>query len=203
MHLKPHHNKTHCILYILCCMIMSFRAYKNKPNVHSQPGVFIMINRGCCLRDCGMEHFRLSWPNNVSAFLVAHQRTHRLISQGIVERHRDWRSWAWEDGEKGVPVAAHLVLLLHSAVATVCTRPHRCRLRECHLRRLPISRYVYSHHVTLARHCDPLSGGIILPISWLHKSLAITLVHKFRILLKTSHMAGLRHCHQWHLTFFL
>jgi hypothetical protein len=29
---------------------------------------------------------------------------------------------------------------------------------------LPISRYVYSHHETPARRCDPLSGGNILRV---------------------------------------
>jgi hypothetical protein len=110
----------------------------------------VQLTNEYCLKDCGVEHFRLSWLNRVSALLVAHQRTHRLILQGIVKRHQDWLSWAWEVGEKGVPVAALVVLLLDSAVAIVC--PHRYRLRQCHLRHLPISRYVYSHHATLARH---------------------------------------------------
>jgi hypothetical protein len=125
----------------------------------------VQLTNGCCLKDCGVEHFRPSWPNKVFELLVVQQLTHRLMSEGIVRRQRDWRSWAWQDGEKGVPLAALLVLLLDSAVVIVCTRPHRCHLRERHLRRLPISRYVYSHHTTPARRCDPLSGGITLRIS--------------------------------------
>lgn len=118
----------------------------------------VQLTNGCCLRDCGVERFRPLWPNRVSA----RRCTHELISQGVIGRRQDWRSWAWEDDEKGATAVRLHVPLLGSVVAIVCRHPHPCRLHQCRLHRLPISRYVYSHHVTPAGRCDPLSGGSIL-----------------------------------------
>lgn len=121
----------------------------------------VQLTNGRCLRGCGEERFRPSWLNRVSALLAARQCTHESISQGIIERHQDWRSWVWEDDERGVTVAGFLVLLLDSVVAIVCRRRRLCRLHQCHIHRLQISRYVYLLHETLARRCDPLSGGTL------------------------------------------
>jgi hypothetical protein len=122
----------------------------------------VQLTNGCCLRGCGVERFRLLWRNRVSALLLVRQYTRELISRDIVERPQDWRPSTWEDDGKGVPVVGLLVLLLDSIVVIVCLRPHLCRLHQCHLHHLPISRYVYSHHATLAGRCDLLSGGRFL-----------------------------------------
>lgn len=124
----------------------------------------VQLTNGCYLRGCGEERLRLLWLNRVSALPVAHQCTRESISQGIIERHQDWQSWAWEDDKKGVMVVDLLVLLLGSVVAIVCRRPHLYRLHHCRLHHLPISRYVYSHHATRAGRCAPLSGGTILSV---------------------------------------
>ena len=51
----------------------------------------VQLTNGCCLRDCGVEHFKLSWQNRVLALQVARQCTHELISLGTVQQHQDWQ----------------------------------------------------------------------------------------------------------------